>query len=614
MVDQETGSRDIALCLSGGGLRATLFHLGVIKALRTHRRGEATALSQIGSIYSVSGGSITAAHLVRYWTDYNGDNDAFAKREGELLAFSRRNVRDRVLRRWALTRWLGFRRSWWLQHEYQALVGPGAIADCYAASVLDDRKGPPDLHILATSFSTGALCSFGPRDFELMGRHGAQAARAPGGHLKLAYAVAASSAFPPLFPPVPLTRKTLGDPDPADFLHTIHLADGGVFDNLGAEAALADQIGSNRNFNTLLVSNAGAALHLDPGKSFVNFLARNVRASDILMRRIAEDTERRLRAMTNATYLPLRIGIPVPGSALLDVTQTRLRMVRTDLDRFDPALANLLIWHGYEVASQVLKEQGWQETQTPESALLPAGRINLPAIAEKGAETRKRSLLFDFRDWLTVPILWAMIAGAIFAIAMGIQGIRERNAANLAEREAKVEADKRMRISQALADQLGPIRSAYIANDRKRLGELIGMTTVAVEVAENQPDRDLTTDPIRLSSSQALAVANQPVAYNVPRPFIEHKQPVYIQFAGFQRAQIAALNRGLRNAGWTVQGQSGERLSKAAGLNEVRWSGSNEQAAIDLKDAINAANLTSKPLRIRQADVGATNLEVWISR
>ncbi len=49
-------------------------------------------------------------------------------------------------------------------------------------------------------------------------------------------------------------------------------------------------------------------------------------------------------------------------------------------------------------------------------------------------------------------------------------------------------------------------------------------------------------------------------------------------------------------------------------LNEIRWSGPNEQAAVDLKDAINAANLASKPRRIKQADVGATNLEVWISR
>jgi len=38
MKNDQLPNADIALCLSGGGLRATLFHLGLIKALRTHGR------------------------------------------------------------------------------------------------------------------------------------------------------------------------------------------------------------------------------------------------------------------------------------------------------------------------------------------------------------------------------------------------------------------------------------------------------------------------------------------------------------------------------------------------------------------------------------------------
>lgn len=48
----------IGLALSGGGFRATLFHLGVIRFL--YERG---LLPKVRIICSVSGGSILAAHL-----------------------------------------------------------------------------------------------------------------------------------------------------------------------------------------------------------------------------------------------------------------------------------------------------------------------------------------------------------------------------------------------------------------------------------------------------------------------------------------------------------------------------------------------------------------------
>src|SRR5215212_9340679 len=48
----------VALCLSGGGFRAALFHLGALRRLN-----ELGILSQVDVISSVSGGSIFAAHL-----------------------------------------------------------------------------------------------------------------------------------------------------------------------------------------------------------------------------------------------------------------------------------------------------------------------------------------------------------------------------------------------------------------------------------------------------------------------------------------------------------------------------------------------------------------------
>ena len=52
----------LGLALSGGGLRATLFHLGVVRFLR-----DAGLLGEVTHIVSVSGGSILGAHLALNW-------------------------------------------------------------------------------------------------------------------------------------------------------------------------------------------------------------------------------------------------------------------------------------------------------------------------------------------------------------------------------------------------------------------------------------------------------------------------------------------------------------------------------------------------------------------
>jgi predicted acylesterase/phospholipase RssA len=49
----------IGLALSGGGFRAILYHLGLVRFLR-----DAGLLSKVTHITSVSGGSVFAAHLV----------------------------------------------------------------------------------------------------------------------------------------------------------------------------------------------------------------------------------------------------------------------------------------------------------------------------------------------------------------------------------------------------------------------------------------------------------------------------------------------------------------------------------------------------------------------
>ena len=223
----------IGLALSGGGFRATLYHLGLIRFLR-----DADILSQVTHITSVSGGSIFAAHLVLNWDRYNGSPNEFDAAASELLSLVRLDVRNRIARRFPLCvplRWplrlLGapkrkLTRTGLLEYHYEKYL--------YGDTSLFELPEKPQLHILATNLSTGSLCSF-TRDGLLMVR------RAPGNtfridriHAGLAtvpMAVTASSAFPGFFPPLELAGVDVGT-SVGEFGRQA-FTDGGVFDNLG---------------------------------------------------------------------------------------------------------------------------------------------------------------------------------------------------------------------------------------------------------------------------------------------------------------------------------------------------------------------------------------------
>src|SRR5215472_17907580 len=190
--------KKIGLALSGGGFRATLYHLGLLRFLR-----DAGILSQVTHITSVSGGSIMSAHLALNWDRYNGEAREFDAAAAELLGFVRLGVRNRIVRRFPLAMPLRWPRRL-LGRSNRQLTRTGLLEYSYETSLYGDKSlfelpERPQLHILATNVSEGCLCSF-HRDGLLMVR------RQPGNTFRLdrvhvglatvAMAVAASSAFP----------------------------------------------------------------------------------------------------------------------------------------------------------------------------------------------------------------------------------------------------------------------------------------------------------------------------------------------------------------------------------------------------------------------------------
>src|SRR5436190_7536640 len=123
----------LGLALSGGGFRATLFHLGVVRFLR-----DAGALQEISEIASVSGGSILAAHLVLNWDKYNGDDQGFAAAAAEIVKFVQFGVRNHIVRRLPLLyllRGLAKLTPW----HGRTLTAGAILERYYAAQLYGDR-------------------------------------------------------------------------------------------------------------------------------------------------------------------------------------------------------------------------------------------------------------------------------------------------------------------------------------------------------------------------------------------------------------------------------------------------------------------------------------------
>jgi predicted acylesterase/phospholipase RssA len=226
-------TKKIGLALSGGGFRASLYHLGLVRFLR-----DAGILPQVSHITSVSGGSILAAHLVLNWDRYNGSAGEFDAAASEFLTIVRLDVRNRIVRRFPLAlplrclrRLLGrsnrkLSRTGLLEYHYERFL--------YGDTSLFELPEQPQLHILATNLSEGCLCSFNRNGLLMVRRQPGSTYRLDHIHIGLAtvaMAVTASSAFPGFFPPLELTGKDVGA-NAGEFSRQAY-TDGGVFDNLG---------------------------------------------------------------------------------------------------------------------------------------------------------------------------------------------------------------------------------------------------------------------------------------------------------------------------------------------------------------------------------------------
>jgi len=354
----------IGLALSGGGFRASIFHLGVIRRLE-----ELGFMKKVSVISSVSGGSIIAAYYViemeerlrlrrdeALKSDEKMDQvrlELFEEITKDFFYTLDHNLRTRALIfspfyhpvGWIKCLFPGYSRSDLIQAEYDKWLYRNNTLDQFPAGwkgeAQDSRLdfGGPKLVLNTTSLMSGERVGFSR--IPLSGIN--EMKKCNKNVLSISKIVGASACVPGLFPPVPVS---------GDFL-----VDGGVSDNQGVEGLIENKC------DVMLISDASGQieqLHKHSGKalsvvgrttSVLQFQVRN-KLLDLLQVWKKEKSEREFAFIHLFLNLKDRgLNIPrVPSEFIPGIAR-----IRTDLDQFSFIERESLMYHGYTLIDSQIK-------------------------------------------------------------------------------------------------------------------------------------------------------------------------------------------------------------------------------------------------------------------
>ena len=151
----------IGLCLSGGGYRAMLFHLGVLWRLAElgylrskDRTGMHGPIGTLQRVSSVSGGSIVAAVLGLSWDDLKVDDDDLLDRFRELVV----SPVEKFASQTTISVWSGLWAA--VISTVNKRVVKVYRKRLYGNNTLQDLPDAPRFVINATNLQSGALWRF----------------------------------------------------------------------------------------------------------------------------------------------------------------------------------------------------------------------------------------------------------------------------------------------------------------------------------------------------------------------------------------------------------------------------------------------------------------------
>jgi NTE family protein len=352
----------IGLCLSGGGYRAMLFHVGTLIRLN-----EAKYLGKLDRISSVSGGSITAGVLGLHWNKLGVTPNAPANIS--IVVDEIRKIASHTID---------------IGSVLEGVFGPSHVSTkiqeayddmlFHGATLQDLPDDPPRFVINATNVQSTVLWRFSK---PFMADYRVGEVRHP--RIPLAAAVAASSAFPPVLSPSELDLKKYGcvfEPNSGEDLQTepyiskAVLTDGGVYDNMGLETVW-------KSYQTVLVSDAGG--HVEAEDSPHRDWARHAyRILDVVDNQVRSLRKRQVidafsKKERNGAYWGTRTDIlnyglanalPCPFTKTMDLARIPTRLKAID----DTQQEQLINW-GYAVCDAAMR--AWVDPTLPAPADFP---------------------------------------------------------------------------------------------------------------------------------------------------------------------------------------------------------------------------------------------------
>lgn len=361
--------RKIALALSGGGVRASLFHLGILKHL-----AQKNLLEQVSFISTVSGGSIVTGLIYsvnnkRWPTSKEYIENVLPQVQSKL---QNTNIRNKILLRL-------FKNPLVLaRHGVSGLLQKTLLEDLKIEGILSDIPEEPRWIINSTTYETGKNFRFMSKR---MGDYIAGYVLRP--KISISTAVAASAGFPGIIGPYIMhtneyqwskylaNSQTELEPTQPSF-KKLRLWDGGVYDNLGVEALYKTEKHQLREgFDFLLVCDGSAPLNPEEASLFFIRAKRLVdiatsQARNLMARSLFKffrdnpysgaylnigESPTRISILTNK-QLPNNINLT---NYLTDSECTALANQRTTLSCYEPLVAEQLIRHGSEVADVALR-------------------------------------------------------------------------------------------------------------------------------------------------------------------------------------------------------------------------------------------------------------------
>ena len=246
----EIKHRNIGIALSGGGIRAMLFHLGLFKWLAENK-----LLEHVKRVSTVSGASFCVGMIYAH-------NGLEWPTSDEFLCLVLPKIKKALqidLQQSAMRKWLISPNYWNKKNNIFARVLESKWG---VHGKLCELEGDPVWYINCTTYETGKRFRFCR---ENMGDYTLGYVEKP--RITLSEVMAASAGFPGLIGPYKLKisdfnwtphPKYSGDDWQYPHNRTLHLWDGGVYDNLGLESIFKPDNGGtlSEDVEFLIVSNA----------------------------------------------------------------------------------------------------------------------------------------------------------------------------------------------------------------------------------------------------------------------------------------------------------------------------------------------------------------------